>query len=111
MDWVIVYYSVELQLRIMAFPPGIQARYIHLTDRMLNFGPDLGMPHTRAMGNGLFEMRMKSKEGIARVLYCTLPGRRIFMLHAFIKKSATTPARELKIARARMKEVRGNADT
>ena len=31
------------------------------------FGPDLGMPHTRAMGQGLFELRLKAAEGIARV--------------------------------------------
>jgi phage-related protein len=54
----------------LALPPGFQARYIHLTERMLIFGPDLGMPHTRAMGKGLFELRLKSKEGIARVLFC-----------------------------------------
>jgi hypothetical protein len=24
----------------------------------------MGMPHTRALGNGLFELRMKSKESI-----------------------------------------------
>jgi phage-related protein len=111
MDWVIVYYSPELQRRIMEFPAGIQARYVHLTERMLSFGPDLGMPHTRSMGKGLFEMRMKSKEGIGRVFYCTLPGRQICMLHAFIKKSAKTPAKELTIAGVRLKEVKGNADT
>jgi phage-related protein len=111
MEWTIVYYDEGLQRQIMEFPHGIQARYIHLTERMLMFGPDLGMPHTRSMGKGLFEMRMKSKEGIGRVLYCTLPGRRIFMLQAFIKKSQKTPSRELKTARARMKEVKGNADT
>src|SRR5713226_5627714 len=110
MDWSIRYYNEDLQRLIMEFPEGIQARYIHLTERMTTFGPDLGMPHTRAMGNGLFEMRMKSKEGIGRVFYCTLPNRRIFMLHAFIKKSPKTPAKELKIARARLKEVKGNAD-
>jgi phage-related protein len=33
------------------------------------FGPDLGMPHTRAMGEGLFELRLKAEEGIARVFY------------------------------------------
>ena len=38
------------------------------------YGPDLGMPHTRAMGGGLFELRLKAKEGIARVFYCTLVG-------------------------------------
>lgn len=36
------------------------------------------------MKNGLFELRMKSKEGIGRVLYCTLVGKRIIMLHSFI---------------------------
>jgi phage-related protein len=110
MEWKIVYYSGDVQGAIMAFPAGIQARYIHLAQRMAIFGPDLGMPHTRAMGKSLFELRMKSKEGIGRVLYCTLPAQRIMMLHAFIKKSTRTPARELQIARVRLKEVQTDAD-
>src|SRR5437763_11072898 len=110
MDWEIVYYDDDVQETILAFPPGIQARYIHLTERMVAFGPDLGMPHTRAMGKGLFELRMKSAEGIGRVLFCTLPGQRIVMLHAFIKKSAKTPAKELNIARSRLKEVKSHED-
>jgi len=71
-----------------------------------SYGPDLGMPHTRAMGKGLFELRLKAEEGIARVFYCTLVGRRVVMLHQFIKKSEKTPPNELKIARNRMKEVK-----
>lgn len=110
MEWEIVYFSEDLQRVIMEFPVGMQARYVHLTERMLVFGPDLGMPHTRAMGKGLSEMRLKSKEGIGRVFFGTLPGRRIVMLHAFIKKSSKTPAKELKLARARLKEVKENAD-
>ena len=70
------------------------------------YGPDLGMPHTRAMGDGLFELRLKAAEGIARVFYCTLVGRRVVILHQFIKKSEKTPLNELKIARNRMKEVK-----
>jgi phage-related protein len=107
MDWEIVYYG-EVQEALLAFPPGLQARYIHLTERMLNFGPDLGMPHTRALGKGLFELRLKAKEGIGRVFFCNRPDRRIMMLHAFVKKSAKTPARELKVARERMKEVQAD---
>src|SRR6266404_4743545 len=99
MDWEIVYYSDDLLNAIRALPAGIRARYIHLTERMGTFGPDLGMPHTRALGKGLFELRMKSKEGIGRVFFCTRPDRRVLMLHAFVKKSAKTPARELKLAR------------
>src|SRR5437660_12101634 len=105
MEWEIVYYSDDAQQAILEFPAGIQAKYIHLTERMLTFGPDLGMPHTRAMGKGLFELRLKSNEGIGRVLFCNRPQRRIMMLHAFVKKSAKTPTRELKVARKRMREV------
>jgi len=68
--------------------------------------PDLGMPHTRAMGGGLFDLRIKAPEGIARVFYCTVVNRRIVFLHEFVKKTDKTPLRELEVARARMKEVK-----
>jgi hypothetical protein len=60
MDWEIVYYDDGVQEALLAFPPGLQARYVHLTERMLTFGPDLGMPHTRAMGQSLFELEAVS---------------------------------------------------
>ena len=88
---------------------GLQARYLRLTDMMLAYGPDLGMPHTRPLGGGLFEIRAKSKEGIGRVMYGTLPGERIVMLHAFIKKTQATPKKELEIAVRRLKQVKSNA--
>ena len=58
------------------------------------------------MSDGLFELRVKGKEGIARVFYCTLVGQRIIMLHGFIKKSQQTPPKELKLARQRLAEVK-----
>jgi len=111
MNWEISYYSESLQEEILKLPPGIQARYITLTERMMIFGPNLGMPHSRAMGEGLFELRMKSKEGIGRVFYCTLVGQKIVMLHTFVKKTQKTPVKELEIARRRMREVKENADS
>lgn len=110
MEWEIVYYSEDVQEAIIALPAGIQARYIHLTERMIVFGPNLGMPHTRALGKGLFELRMKSKEGIGRVFYGTLPQRQIMMLHAVIKKSTKTPDKQLQIARVRLEEVQDDAN-
>ncbi|WP_246464529.1 type II toxin-antitoxin system RelE/ParE family toxin [Undibacterium seohonense] len=68
------------------------------------------MPHSRAMGDGLFELRPKGREGIGRVLYCYLVGQKIVMLHSFVKKTQETPKRELNIATARMQEVK-NAHT
>lgn len=68
-------------------------------------GPDPGMPHTRAMSGGTFELRIKAAEGIARVFCCTVVDRRIVILHQFAKKSGKTPPKELEVARRPMKEV------
>ena len=105
-SWAITYYSESVQQEILNMPAGFLGRYLRYTDRMEIYGPDLGMPHTRAMGEGLFELRLKSGEGIARVFYCTLIGKKIVILHQFIKKTEKTPLKELEKARRRMKEVK-----
>jgi phage-related protein len=106
MDYTIVYYSEVVQKEILDLPDTLAARYIVLTRRMVALGPNLGEPHTKAFGEGLFELRLKGAEGIARVFFCTLVGRRIVMLHSFIKKSERTPPREREIAEIRMKEIK-----
>ncbi|MHB8881152.1 MAG: type II toxin-antitoxin system RelE/ParE family toxin [Thermodesulfovibrionales bacterium] len=106
MNWIITYYSESVQQEILSMPTGFLARYLRYTDRVEVFGPDLGMPHTRALGDGLFELRLKASEGIARAFYCTIVGKKIMVLHQFIKKTDKTPPRELVTARRRMKEVR-----
>jgi phage-related protein len=72
------------------------------------FGPNLGMPFTRSMGKGLFEIRARGKEGIGRAFFCTIVYQRIVVLHAFTKKSQKTPQKELEIARRRMADVLEN---
>ena len=109
MPWTIEYYSPKIQRDIGMLSKGLQARYIHLTRRMQEYGPHLREPHTKALGDGLFELRLKSKEGIARVFYCTIIERRIVLLHSFIKKTDRTPPAELETAQKRMKEVKKNA--
>lgn len=87
-------------------PAGLLARYLRYAEQMEQYGPDLGMPHTRAMGRGLFELRLKAVEGISRVFYCNVVGRRIVVLHLFVKKTEKTPRRELAVAERRMKEIK-----
>ena len=109
-DYSISYYSASVQTEILNLPDTLAARYVVLTRRMLALGPNLGEPHTKAFGDGLFELRLKGAEGIARVFYGTLVSRRIVILHSFVKKSQKTPRRELEIAERRLKEVKdGNA--
>ena len=111
MSWRITFHGPKLEEEILALPAGFVARFIRYAERMETYGPDLGMPHTRAMGGGLFELRLSSREGIARVFYCTVVGRRIVMLHQFVKKTDKTPRKELEIAERRMKEAKDELDT
>jgi phage-related protein len=106
MTWKIDYPYEDVEQFVLKLPIGLSAKYFHLTDLMLEFGANLGMPHTKAMSDGLFELRIKGKEGIARVFYCTKVGKRIIMLHAFIKKTPKTPAKELRKAEQRLSEVK-----
>ncbi len=106
MTYTIRYYSPDVLEQIFDLPISLQARYIALTQRMIEYGPHLGLPHTDSFGGGLFELRLKGVEGIARVFFCTLVEREIVMLHSFIKKSQKTPDKELRLAKLRMREVK-----
>jgi phage-related protein len=110
MNYTIHYYSDAVQAEVLALPETLGARYAALTRRMVMSGPNLGEPHSKAFGSGLFELRLKGVEGIARVFYGTLIDRRIVMLHSFIKKSDKTPPAERRIAETRLKEIK-NDDT
>jgi phage-related protein len=96
MAYSIIYYSQEVQEDIMNLPVTLQARYIGLTDRMIEYGPNLGLPHTDAFGGGLFELRLKGAEGIARVFFCTMVRQEIVILHSFIKKTQKNTRKRIK---------------
>lgn len=106
MKYSIDFYSETVRIEIENLPSTLAARFIALADRMETAGPNLGEPHTKAFGDGLFELRLKGAEGIARVFYCTLIGRRIVMLHSFVKKSQKVLPRDKLIAETRMKEIK-----
>lgn len=105
MGWTIRYHNEAVRLTVDAWPVGIRAVYARITERMLAVGPNLGMPLTRSMGDGLFEIRARGREGLGRALFCTRIGREIVILHAFTKKTQRTPRKDLEIARKRLREV------
>ena len=104
--WSINYFSARVQQDIESWPVGVYADFLRLVRLMEEHGADLRMPHSRAMGQGLFELRCRGQDGIGRAFYCTLVGREIVILHSFIKKTQETPDSETRIARKRLKGVR-----
>ena len=105
MSYSITYFHSRVKAEIESWPDGILADYARIVELLMEFGPNLRMPHSRAMGGGLFELRPRGREGIGRVFYCFVIGQRVVILHAFVKKTPDTPEQEIKIARKRMKEV------
>lgn len=65
----------------------------------------VGMPLCRPMGRGLWEIQTElPSKRIARVLICFSHGR-LVALHGFIKKTRSTAADDLALARRRQKEL------
>ena len=62
-------------------------------------------PYIKHIEGKLWEMRMMDRDGIARSIYVTAAGRRIIILHTFMKKTDKTPRRALEIARNRAGDI------
>jgi phage-related protein len=105
MPWTVTFYSTKVERETLALPPGVLASFLRITELIEEFGPDLGRPHTAPLGQGLFEIRAKGREGIARSVFCTVKDQEIVVLITVIKKRDRISMRHIETARKRMKEV------
>jgi len=105
MAFEIEYFHERVLVEIESWPVDVLADSARLVELLPEHGPNLRLPHSRPLGDGLFELRPRGRSGIGRAFYCFLLDRRIVVLHAFIKKTQQTPDRELKLARKRQKEL------
>jgi phage-related protein len=105
MPYQIEYFHPRVLAEIESWPVDVVADYARLTELLAEHGPNLRLPHSRAFGNGLFELRPRGRSSIGRAFYCFVLDRRVVVVHAFIKKTQETPGKELKVARKRVKEL------
>ena len=108
MAFDIEYFHERVLTEIESWPVDVLAGYARLVELLIEHGPSLRLPHSRAFGDGLFELRPRGRSGIGRAFYCFLLGKRVVVVHAFIKKTQQTPDQELKLARKRCKELRND---
>jgi len=74
----------------------------------LERGQMLSMPLSRSMpsiGSGVHELRFKDRSGIYRVIYLPAGASRIWLLHAFQKKTSKTPPQNIDVAKDRLRRV------
>ena len=88
---------------LKALPADMQARFLRIAEMLQDLGPQrVGLPHVRPLQDKLWEMRMQGRDGIARAIYVAMQGRKLVVLHVFVKKTQTTPRSALEMARKRM---------
>ncbi len=69
------------------------------------YGWPLGMPLIRKLEAGLWEVRSRLQDRIARVIV-TVEGDTMVLLHGLIKKSEKLPLQDLQLARQRLQSLR-----
>ena len=88
---------------LLALAADMRARFLRVAEMLEDFGPQrVGLPHVRPLEGKLWEMRMQGRDGIARAVYAAVQGRRLLVLHVFVKKTKTTPRAAIEIARNRL---------
>ncbi len=85
--------------------PAVDRKVIGEDMKTVQFGWPLGMPLVRSMGGGIWEVRIRLENRIARVLF-VLDGSAMVLLHGFIKKTQATSLSDLDLAKDRLKQLR-----
>jgi phage-related protein len=89
---------------LLALSKEMRARFAYIADLLQSFGPQrVGLPYVRPLESKLWEMRLHDRDGIARAVYAAVQGRRLLVLHVFVKKTETTPRRAIETALDRLK--------
>jgi phage-related protein len=104
--WRVETLGSRVNAELDALPADIRAKFLHIAEMLEAFGPfQVREPYVKPLGEKLFEIRMKGKNGIGRAIYMAATGQRLVVLHAFIKKTAKTPRSAIRTALERAKGV------
>lgn len=107
MQWTVETLNKTVDAELEALPADMRARLVYIARLIEEFGLErVREPHVKHLRGPLWEMRMKGRDGISRAIYVTAHAKRVVVVRVFVKKTETTPAREINLALERAKEVR-----
>lgn len=76
-----------------------RGKLLRVIDNLKSIGNALGMPHSKPIGDGLFELRAEVKTNAYRMLYFFVIGKKIIITNGFTKKTEKTPQKEIELAK------------
>ncbi|MDD4566023.1 MAG: type II toxin-antitoxin system RelE/ParE family toxin [Eubacteriales bacterium] len=77
----------------------MRAKIFRLIELLEWQGNELREPYSKALGDGILEIRAQQGANITRVLYFFVIGRKIILTNGFVKKTQKTPQGEIDIAK------------
>lgn len=103
--WSVETLDSRVDAELEALPADMRERFVRIARLLQEFGPqNVREPYVKPLAGKLWEMRMKGRDGIARAVYVAATGRRLVVVHAFVKKTQKTPRSALETARTRAEE-------
>lgn len=94
------FFGEEIEHFIETLEKPTISKVMRMVDLLGEFGHRLKMPHSKHLGGGLFELRVRGTQEV-RIIY-TFHRDRAMLLHGFLKKSQSIPRRDLEIARQKL---------
>ncbi len=104
--WTVEYLDDVAEAEVENLPKDARANFQRISELMRSNGLErMREPYVKHLEGKLWEMRLSGRDGIARSLYVTAIGRRVVVVHSFVKKTQKTPRRVIDYALKRSKEV------
>lgn len=92
--------SVPVRDLILGLPHGMREKAVHDLELLQQYGPRLREPHSKLIGDGIFELRIRFANDIARVSSFFFAGKKIIVTNGYVKKTQKMLRREWKRALA-----------
>ena len=107
MSWTVHILNATVEREIRDLPKDLKADLFHVLELIETVGlEELGPLRSKPLRGKLWELRLKGRDGIGRAIYVTASGRRVVVVHAFVKKTQKAPKAALAVAERRAKEIK-----
>lgn len=77
----------------------MRAKVVRTVSLLSTEGPLLREPYSKALDDGIFEIRTQFGSNITRVLYFFVIGKKVILTNGFVKKTQKTPSAEIELAK------------
>ena len=104
--WIVETLNATVDDELEALPTDQRAKFVWIAELIQSHGlENVREPYVKHLEQGLWEIRMKGRDGISRAIYVVAQPKRVVVVRVFKKKTQKTPRREINLALERAKEV------